>query len=639
MKISYQNLVDNIQDKPSIDDISSRLFQLGHENEILDGEILDIEFTPNRGDCLSLIGLLRDLSVFYKIQKHNFDIYDNNIDDLALDFKNKAIDSCPNISFLKLEIENEVEAYDGVLCNFFKIFNLNKNNFFTDISNYIMYETGQPTHCYDSDKINNQISLEKIDGDYEFKTLFGEKIALKKENLVFLQNNEIINLAGVMGGESTACTNSTRSVIIECAYFNPSDIIGKTVNYDIKSDAAYKFERGVDPSNQEWVLRRFIKIVEEHATIKNIQFVTPSKKFNPNIKIPFNHEIINKKIGISISSSEFEAYLNRLGFICKNDNIHVPSYRSDISNQNDIAEEIARVIGFDNIPKKKLDISKTLNALTEYKVEDYLRNVLIENGFYEVINNPFDNETTEESIKIDNPLVTNKNFLRTSLKNSLINNLLYNERRQKDSIKFFEISDIYTCEKQISQKRVMGIICSGRVGKNYKEFSKKIDKIYLESVLKKVLPNNQFFYSDIERNALDTKIKNKIIYVEIDLENINEKDIKAVEKSQTSLFNSVKYKPISEYPSSSRDLSFSIKDPDACHQLQTYINSYKNELLKEVFIFDFFVNTKSNEIKIGYRFIFQSMHSTITDDKVRKVMNEIIQHTTKINSVSIPGLH
>ena len=176
MKIAYSHLVEYIQDKPTIEQVSEKLFQLGHEHEI-EGNIFDIEFTPNRGDCLSIKGLLRDLAVFYKIE-FNQKIYNEQLAELNIDFENHSKYICPKISFLKLEIDKVPEQYKEYLENYFSDLCLNKNNFFTDVSNYLSYETGQPTHCYDANKINNKLVFHELDTNEEFKTLLGKKIKL-----------------------------------------------------------------------------------------------------------------------------------------------------------------------------------------------------------------------------------------------------------------------------------------------------------------------------------------------------------------------------------------------------------------------------------------------------------------------------
>ena len=640
MKVAYKHLVNFIPSKPSIEDISNRFFQLGHEHEILE-EIFDIDLTPNRGDCLSINGLLRDLSVFFDIAPSN-QIYDGDIKLYDLDFINKAPKACPHISFLKIDIEEDIKSYDGLLQDYFDDLNINKNNFFTDISNYISYETGQPTHCYDAKKINKVITLDMIKGDYEFESLVGKNIELIDENLVFLQDDNVINLAGIMGGIDTSCSSDTRSVIIECAYFDPEVIMGKSVKYDIRSDAAYKFERGVDPLCHEKVLRRFIKIIENHAAIKNIEIFNKNYEDYASSSIDFDEKQLNRILGTSINKKEIHDYLLKLGFDIKDNKIIPPSFRGDIKIINDIAEEIARVVGYNNIHSSPLEIYKLKNGCEESKLfEQNIKNYLLEYGFFEVINNPFVKNNSVNSIKVDNPLDSNKQYLRTDLENSLVENLLYNEKRQHDSLKLFEISDVYFSSIKIKKKKVLGIICSGRVEKNYIDFSKKIDKSFLVNIFKNLSDEIEINPKVISREHLDSKSKNQIVYLEIELDDLQgyglEEKIRTSKK--LSSYNFIKYQPISNFPSSSRDLSFSIIDSKGYNDLQKYILNYKNHLIKEIFIFDFFNNKKNNEIKLGVRIIFQSKIATITEKQINDIMQTIEEYTTSINGVSIPGLN
>ena len=641
MKIAYEHLIKFIPSRPSIENISEKFFQLGHEHEI-QNNIFDMELTPNRGDCLSINGLLRDLSVFYEVTPNN-EIYTDDIKSLDINFVNNSPEACPSISFLKINIQGEISAYKGIFQDYFDDLDVNKNNFFTDISNYISYETGQPTHCYDAEKVTSLISLETSIEEYEFKTLLDKTIKLEDENLVFVQNDEVINLAGVIGGSSTACSKDTKSVIVECAYFNPENVIGQSIKYDIKSDAAHKFERGVDPLCHEKVLRRFLKIVDEHAMIKNVEIFKRDYISHNSIEIPFNIERINNILGLSYNSEELQDYLTKLGFNIDNNKIEAPSYRSDIKTENDIAEEIARVIGYNNIPTQPIKIPKLSStpAKNLKLLEQNIKSLLISEGFFEVINDPFVNHETNNSIKLDNPLDSGRKNLRINLEKSLIDNLLYNERRQQDSIKLFEITDVYYLEKkQLKSKRKLGIICSGRVGKNYLDFSRKIDNKYLTNILNKVNKKISFNPHLINRDELETKLSNKIIYLEIDLNELENYDLNTLYKEELILNKNTfkKYIPISSFPSSVRDLSFAVADKEKYLDLQDLLLDYKDILIKEIFIFDFYHNEDKDEIKIGFRFVFQSNSSTITEKDVNNIMNEIIEKALTIPSVEIPGL-
>lgn len=634
MKIAYSHLVRHINDGPSIDELSNKLFQLGHEHEI-ENKIFDMEFTPNRGDCLSINGILRDLSVFYTINLDQ-DIYDEQISDLSINFENLSKEICPKISFLKIEVDKLPSLYKGALEEYFCDLSLSKNNFFTDVSNYLSYETGQPTHCYDSDSIKGKLTFQEHNGNKEFESLLGKKINLTEKNSVFLLNNEVINLAGIMGGLSTACSSDTTSVIIECAFFRPESVVGKSIKYGINSEAAHKFERGVDPECHERVLRRFVKIISEHANIINLELISHKYEESQLHQILIDVNKINKIIGININIDEYIEYLLRLGFLVKGNYIEVPSFRSDIKTQNDLAEEVARVIGYDNIPRSEIKIPA--NVSKRNNIENKIRYFLLDHGFYEVINSPFVNVSSEYSIKVDNPLDSNRRFLRTNIINSLVDNLLFNERRQKDSVKLFEISDVYSAEGNLQKSRKLSIIASGRVGLNYQEFSTKISIKYLSTIFAEILPNITFDFKTISRDKLDTKLKSEIIYLEIDVEMLSDDVLHYVELSKPAK-EFIQYKPISELPSSYKDISYLIRNYSKVEELQNLIFNFKHEILKDIFIFDYFKNNKKNEIKIGFRFIFQSKDETLTSSQIDKVLNDIVSMSLEISEIEIPGLN
>jgi phenylalanyl-tRNA synthetase beta subunit len=635
MKIPYSHLIDNIKEKPSIEKLSDNLFQLGHEHDIVDN-IFDMEFTPNRGDCLSLNGILRDLGCFYNID-YKKKIYTKEIDSLSMEFENLSEKICPQISFLKIEIDNIPKNYKGDLNKYFEDLNLNKNNFYTDVSNYLSYETGQPTHCYDADKINDKLVFHEINKELEFETLLNKKITLSGKNAVFSLKGDVINLAGVVGGKSTSCSTNTKTVIIECAYFQPEAILGKSVKYDIQSEASHKFERGVDPMCQEKVLRRFANIVSEHANIQDISIITHKYNDNPIYKIPIDVDKINEIIGINLSDGDYLTHLKKLGFEIKKDFIQVPSFRSDVKTQNDLAEEVARVIGYDNIKILDINIPKDKKIIHK-NVESKLRHFLLDNGFYEVINSPFVRYNSNNSIKVDNPLDSNRKFLRTNITNSLVDNLLYNEKRQKDSVKLFEISDIYMSDKGIKRVRRFSIIASGRVGHNYEDFSRKINKKYLVKIFQEFLPKQTFDFNIIPRSSLNTKIKNEIYSLEVDIDMLSDDALnyKAISSPPKSF---IQYEQISEKPSSFKDISYSIKDFNKTEELQALLLSYKSTIIKHIYIFDYFKNEKKEEIKIGFRFVFQASNRTLTDTEITNVLNDIITKTTKIEGVKIPGLN
>ena len=634
MKIAYQHLLRFLVDKPSIEDLSTKLFQLGHEHEIEDS-IFDMEFTPNRGDCLSLLGLARDLNVFYKT---NLDvpIYEDEIAPLNLNFINQTMEKCPEISFLNIQINDQVSEYKSYLDNYFKDLKLNKNNFFTDVSNYIAYEMGQPTHCYEFSSLDTDITLTQNTDNTKFKTLLGSNINLRGTDLVFTSKNKIINLSGIMGGFDTACSKYTKHALIECAYFQPEAIIGRAVKYNLHSDASHKFERGTDPNCHEKVLRRFIEIVSDHAEIIKLELYKNSNRSFKEIEIDFDLEKVNKILGLKVSSKEYVSSLKKLGFGVKK-NITVPSHRSDIHNQNDLSEELARVVGYDNIPTKEINLKNVITKgipSNELKIKSFL----INNGFSEVINSPFCSKNIlDSSIKVDNPLDSKREFIRTNLTDSLLENLIYNENRQKDSIKIFEISDIYSILNGVKKEKRLALIVSGRKGHNYKDFTKKLDDKYLEMLFQELKIDISSKILKIDRKNIDSKIKTPIYGIELKIDDL---------PNNISVYNSIynpsndfiRYKPISEFPSSFRDLSFSVRDSSKIHETISVLSNVDSDILKKCFMFDFYQNDKTQESKIGFRFIFQSNKRTLTDSEIDYEIKQIIKRVLAVKSTYLPGL-
>ena len=645
MKIVYSHLLNFLKKKPSLAELSDKLFQLGHEHEI-EGEVLDLEITPNRGDCLSLKGIARDLNHFYKADLDT-EHYDADIPESDFSFENKAEDLCPNISFVEIEVEGKVKAYAPYLESYFQDLKLNKNNLFTDISNYLAYETGQPTHCYDATKINGPLVLEKRNKQEKFKTLLGSEIELKGENLVFTINDVAVDLAGTMGDESTSCSENTMKVLVECAYFKPEEILGKARQYNLNSEASYKFERGVDFLAQEQVLRRFIAIVSDHVKIKSLALKTEQRKKDKR-EVEFDSERLNKIIGTDLTETEQKEYLNSLYFKI-DDKVVVPSHRSDIDQLNDLAEEVTRMIGYDNIASKALALPVKAKKI-EANFEDLCRSYLVNNGFFEVVNFPFNDNQDEAAISVDNPLDKQRSKMRVCITKSIKENVVFNQNRQKDSIKFFEFSDIYT--KDGNEKK-LAVIVSGRTNKNFKEFNAQLDYSYLKGLI------NTIFFEILgkELNFELDQSKNYDLYETVYCDDVQIGRIGKLSKefvgskTKTPVFSfeivlnnlqlpAKKQSKISDFPASYRDLSFSLDSHENLEDLSAMIKKHKkySELMTDCFIFDLFENKKQNILKVGYRFKFQAIDKNITDEETEAVMNPLIEESLEISGVSIEGI-
>ena len=633
MKISYKHLSRHLINEVSIETISDMLFQLGHENEV-QGNILDIEFTPNRGDCLSILGLARDLNALTPSHQE-LEIFNGELNPLKLGFTNIATNACNKISFLYLEVDQINNNYEDYLENYFSDLNINKNNLFTDVSNYVSYELGQPSHAYDFEKIDGEIKLKFLEDNIEFQTLLGKKINLQKGDLIFADDNEVINLAGLMGSQGTSCSQETKKVLIEFAFFQPDSLMGKAVKYDLNSDAAYKFERYVDPNLQEKSIRRFIQIISNHADISDMKMFSETFLDSPQRLIKFDARKINHILGTNISNQEIKEYLGKLSLEIADESIQIPSFRNDLETENDIAEEIARVVGYDNIIPSKLKINE--NYIGSHNLEKYVSDFLRKEGLNEVINSQFNGINEKNCIVVDNPLDSNRKYIRTNLKDSLLENLTFNEKRQKDSIKLFEISDIYLSDGsgQIEKKKMLGIIASGRIGYNRRDFSKKINKNFIQNIFCDFDEKLVDEILKIARNNVDSKSKDEIFYLEVELSRLAPyfKDYEL--SNETNKF--VKYSDISEFPSSTRDLSVLIGQIEDIEKVSKIIDDHNASILVDRFLFDFYENKEKNQIKVAYRLIFQSKENTLSDKDVDKEMNKMVLKIIEIKNASVPG--
>ena len=496
-------------------------------------------------------------------------------------------------------------------------------------------------------KMQGEFALIKRNKSEKFQTLLNTEVELEGENLVFTLNDQLISLAGVMGGASTSCDDKTNKVLIECAYFRPDEILGKARKYNLTSEAAYKFERGVDYLAQEKVLRRFIKIIQDHTKIKSLAIFS-MQEMSKLRTVSFDHEKLNKVIGINLEKSEQAKYLTSLGFHVDKE-VTVPAHRSDVDQENDLAEEITRMIGYDNIPAETIMLPvKTKSMKASFEIE--CRNYLVKNGFFEVINFPFNDNEDKDAIAVDNPLDKQRSKMRVCITKSLKDNLVYNQNRQKDSIKFFEISDIYTKK---GSDRKLGIISSGRGNKNFKEFNTQLDYAYLKGTVKtlfrEILNQELSFklessknYDFVEHVYCDDNHIGRIGKLSKDF--LNSKNKTAVFSLEISLNDlsipKVTYMKISDFPASYRDLSFSLEDISCMEELNAVVKKFlnSNEIMTDAFVFDYFENKKMGLLKTGYRFKFQSLQKSLTDDEVDSVMNDLIKASMSLSGIKIEGL-
>ena len=464
--------INEFIDLPINQDLIGNAFsELGFEVENINNEKVEIEVTPNRADMLSITGIARELNIKFsnrtKILEKTKSILQKSskLIDIKINEKHEVI------NFGGLVIKDAIiTSSPEYIKNRLLISGLKPINNFVDLTNYLMLETGQPLHSFDLDSIGSQLTLRYSRAGETLKLLDGNQINLEDGYLVYQSNKQLVDLIGVMGGMSSSTTKSTKNIFVQAAIFNPSLIRLASKSFKISTPASYRYERGVDENQTQNTILKFKEIVEknEWGKVEEIFY----KEYNipklRNISIEF--PLVDRLIGTKFQKDFCIKALKSIGCIVKNNIISPPSYRKDIFIWQDLAEEIARIYGYNNLIVKQIDKPKLKVDNSYYWKKYALKQQLANLGFNEISTYSFlsDKETKifetsqEKLIKIKNPLSNEHRSLRNSLIPLLIKTASKNPWHS--NIMLFEIGNIFNTNNEIEHVALL----------SYKEL--KIDK-------------------------------------------------------------------------------------------------------------------------------------------------------------------
>ncbi|MGL4393000.1 MAG: phenylalanine--tRNA ligase subunit beta, partial [Fusobacteriaceae bacterium] len=450
----------------------------------LDDVIFELEITPNRSDCLSHIGIAREVAAYYK-RKVKYP-------------KSDVQESVEQINgYIQVEIQDKerCKAYVGRYIKNVKIsespvwlkkriesMGLKSINNIVDISNFVMFEYNQPIHIFDADKINGgKIIVRKAEKGEKLKTLDGQERELNGE-LVIADTKSPVAIAGILGGGNSEIDNNSKNLFIEVAYFTPENIRRTGKALGISTDASYRFERGIDRGNLETVADRVAFLVNEVAGGETLRGIIKEETDKPakreiSLSIKKLCEFVGKEIKFE-EVSEILSSLNLEKRILETDSgkdtifITPPSYREDLTRTEDIYEEIIRMYGFQNI-EDKMPVEDISAGKKDKSIElvDNVKNILAKSGLQEVINYSFVSQKAIEiigadatkTIEIKNPINDDFKVMRPSLIYSLLSNIRDNFNRNQENLKFFEVSKIFLPAEELANEEYrIGIALSGR---------------------------------------------------------------------------------------------------------------------------------------------------------------------------------
>ena len=655
--------------------------------------ILDIPVPPNRGDCLSYIGLAQECAA----------LTDSRIKDFnwSSDFAQESQDFPSSNESVQVVIEDEkgcIRYIAGKARNIsvgpspswlkekLELSGLNSINNVVDITNYVMLETGQPLHVFDADKIESakngkEIIVRRAKKGEKIVTLDDHEYSLDSDVLIIADKKDPLSLAGIKGGKKAEITSQTKNVILESANFDPGLIHSISNKLGLKTDASWRFEHGINVERSEMAIKRAMLLIKEicgGSIDKNLVDKGRKSSSPKEIKLYFNY--IDQLLGINISPSEVKEILNRLNFQIiipekKEENpdfilVKVPNNRLDVLLPEDLIEEIGRIHGYDKIEEKFPEASlipPTRND--EVFVGGIIKDILKSSGFSEALNYSFINEEDKAVyqygddllIKVIHPLSAEFKYLRPSLIPNLLKDVIRNSKNF-DTIKLFELEKIFyksqKSEKGFVEKNILAGLMSQKGSLNDSNLSENIFytlKGVTDRLLKR-LGLLDVWYDDYKPEASQNTMSEWEISRSAEIKFGQDRigflgEISSDISHRLRLSHQVvmfyldfdkiiklanaenEYQPISPYPEVVRDISLIVPDNVKVVDILNKINLVGGELVKDVDLFDIYQNNKvgSDKKSLAFHIIYQAPDRTLTSSEVDKIQEKII-HSLESNS-------
>ena len=616
--------------------------------------VWEIAVTPNRGDCMSHLGIARELSHYFKKPLGDKTVKLTPSIENILSISSGKIKECN--SYAGIEIEN-IQITDSSFDIRYRLSQVGTRviNNVVDYTNYVLYDIGQPLHAFDRDKLFGNISVRFAQDSEELLTLDNQKRKLTKNDLIIVADDRPIALAGVMGGLDTEVTSETTNLLIESAYFDKVSIMNTSRKLNLISDASIRFERGIDRNLQMLGLNRFINIFQNNQDLDYSEPFEDIKDEYDNPEISFSRTEIYKLLGINLQDEFIENMLNYLGIdyeITDSDiKFSQPSWRYDLERPVDLIEEFAKHYGFNNF-ESTLPIGSNKNDVGSYwKLKKYLTDSLTSKNMYETQTLSFVSDESNKiftpekiSVEINNPIDQTNKYLRTNLYTSLLETYKFNLEQNNQSKMFFEINNIFDMGDHLKYDLIPNQIytLSGIVPKEVTNADRRNDSTvndiyYVKQLLVSILGEcslQQIEKPGFHKNISYLVIKDDIILghfgqLSIEMQDNYELD-KPVYLFSIDLTNvdkdhlvQVNYKPLSPYPFVKFDLSFIVNPSFNAQDLINEVEHILSENENILTIFDDFKNEKTRNL--GIRISTRSYTKTYSEDEVSDVLNQIVE--------------
>lgn len=642
--------------------------------------ILEVDITPNRVDATSHFGVARDLAAYLKqngkpskLKYPSVDSFNIDNPDGGIKVKVENTEACPRYAGITIKGVTVKESPEW-LKNKLTFIGLRPINNIVDITNYVMHEMGHPLHAFDMNQISgDSVIVKTLPEGTKFTTLDGIDHILDEKDLMICNDKEGMCIAGVFGGLKSGVTDETTNVFLEVAYFNPTWVRKTARRHGLNTDSSFRFERGVDPNDTLYVLKRAALLIKELAGgnfVGEIQDVYPTKIENPEVKLSYTK--VNSLIGKEIPTDEVKSILDSLEIqiIGETDdtlNLNIPTYRVDVLRDVDVIEDILRIYGYNNIEisdNLKSNLSYQTPTDKSYDLQNLISEQLTGEGFFEIMNNSLTKEAyytespvfnAENSVRLLNPLSTDLSVMRQTLLFGGLESIAHNRNRKNNDLKFYEFGNCYFYDKnkkeedkplkEYAEESHLGIwICGDNVNNSWAVADEKTSVYQLKGYVEKVLfrlglsakqYEFEVFSNEIYSTGLIIKTRNR----SIGILGVISKDLLKKSDINTDVFyaelnwnnlikktkkHHVEFEEISKYPSVKRDLALLLDKQIRFEQIETIAYKAEKKLLKEVTLFDVYEGKNLPEGKKSYavNFVIQD-DKTLTDKQIDAIMKKI----------------
>jgi phenylalanyl-tRNA synthetase beta chain len=638
--------------------------------------IFEIGLTPNHADAASHFGVARDLYAYFqyndipaKLLKPNVDSFKIDNNDLQINIEIKNPESCNRYAGLTLT-GIKIQESPVWLKNHLHALGLTPINNVVDITNFVLHETGQPLHAFDADQIaGKKVIVGNLQKNTPFITLDKTERKLSENDLMICNSEGGMCIAGVFGGLHSGISESTKNIFLESAYFNPVSVRKTSKLHALQTDASYRFERGVDPENVIYALKRAALLIKEIAGGKissEIIDLYPNPIIAAEIEITF--EYINRLIGNNIPKEKVVKILKSLFIeIVEQDSekllLKIPTFKVDVKRPADVVEEILRIFGYNNV-EMTTDVRSTLSYAPkpdENKLRNQISEMLTSVGFFEALSNSLSKigyyENNEEfrfekTVKILNPLSSDLGVMRQTLLFGALESVIRNLNYKTSDIKTYEFGNIYelksdkktVTEKYHEESRLAITISGNKQESNWTTESQKIGFYYLKTTVENVFRKLNYCIENLTVEESDSKIYqfglkyriNGKILAEFGLLNslyTERFDIKPevyfADLHWDSVVKNMPQKPTFEelpkFPKVRRDLALLLDKNIKFEQIKNIAVKTEKKLLKEVTVFDVFEDKKLGENKKSYAlsFILWDETKTLNDKQIDKIMEKL----------------